>query len=66
MKCTTGKTIMTKRDAQTFINDKPEKQLRSYYCEECNHYHVTHKKYSQLSTPEIKLKHYKEWKNLLR
>lgn len=40
----TGKTIYdTRRDARTFINAMPHKQLREYQCPLCGHYHLTHK-----------------------
>lgn len=44
MKCATqGKTMFpTKKDVRTFVNANPHKNLREYYCEFCNTWHITH------------------------
>lgn len=41
---TTGKTIFTKKDVQTFANKNKYLNYRYYHCPDCNMWHLAHKK----------------------
>jgi hypothetical protein len=61
----TDKVSFTKKGAQTFVNEHPERQLRIYPCS-CGCWHLTHKKKGDGGPIwEIPLHHKNEFEKLI-